>query len=40
MSGGTSENGDLFPEHVMEWSYMNDDTISMVSLELSETAED
>ena len=39
MSGGTSENDDLFPEHVMEWAYMNDDAISMVSLELSETME-
>ena len=39
MSGGTSENDDLFPEHVMEWAYMNDDAISMVSLELSETTE-
>ena len=40
MAGGTSENDDLFPEHVMEWAYMNDDVISMVGYELSETTED
>ena len=35
MAGGASENDDLFPEHVMEWAYMNDDAISMVGYELS-----
>jgi hypothetical protein len=38
MAGGASENDDLFPGHVMEWAYMNDDVISMVGYELSETS--
>ena len=40
MAGGTSENDDLFPEHVTEWAYMNDDAISMVEYELSETTDE
>lgn len=27
------ENGDLFPAHVTEWAYMNDDEIGLLSLE-------
>lgn len=29
MSGGTSDNSDLFPPAVMEWAYMNSDELAM-----------
>lgn len=33
MNGGTSENIDLFPAHVTEWAYQNEDEISLLAVQ-------
>jgi len=33
---GSSDNGDMFPEYVMEWCYQNSDELTMLAMELEE----
>lgn len=36
MGGRDSDNSDLFPPHIMEWAYLNDDELSMAQLDLTQ----
>ena len=36
MSGGKSDNADMFPPDVMEWCYQNADELSMLAIEVEE----